>query len=107
MFGAAAGVLMYSCTGALHERICGSAMACSSGPEGCGKTHIGTVQSKHAAVLCLLAAEVAMAEISQILFGFPVAVCAESLVPYAEWYFCSVAPYHAILRTIYIVSSGC
>jgi hypothetical protein len=30
--------------------------------------------------------------------------CAESVVPYAEWYFCNVAPHNILLRSLYIVS---
>lgn len=38
--------------------------------------------------------------------------CTESLVPYAEWYFCHVAPHNVLLRTMYLVGdqhsgSGC
>lgn len=43
---------------------------------------------------------------------FPCCGCAESLVPYAEWYFCHVAPHNVLLRTMYLVGdqhsgSGC
>lgn len=83
-------------------------VASFGGPELCGSAHAAVrMVHKSTAVTCPLAAALACADSTHAAWFSCCCLHAESLVPYAEWYFCSVAPHHAVLRTIYIVSSGC